>query len=309
MNWTKFALVLSLLLVGAVLATRGTSDPRVSLASLVELWTDTLRDTDQIGMKMTRVSDAEEMKIGSDLARGVTDLGREDADAGSYVSAVGQPLLSHLRRPGIHYQFHVIDSPQINAFALPGGQIFVMSGLLDFVESEAELAAVLGHEMSHVDLRHCIERYQYEAGLKKAGAPELGWLVEMAHRLATLGFSPQQELEADAQGERLNVESGYDPDAEPALFARMKTKLHEPSRPQATTPAGEVGEAAGEAIQAYFRSHPPSEERVARLNDILARHRQELAGRSFYVGKENLRERVPKSSREYPGEFREVSRR
>jgi len=309
MNWTKFALVLSLLLVGAVLATRGTSDPRVSLASLVELWTDTLRDTDQIGMKMTRVSDAEEMKIGSDLARGVTDMGREDADASRYVSAVGQPLLSHLRRRGVHYQFHVIDSPQINAFALPGGQIFVKTGLLDFVESEAELAAVLGHEMSHVDLRHCIERYQYETRLKKAGAPELAWLVEMAHRLATLGFSPQQELEADAQGERLNVESGYDPDAEPALFLRMKTKLHEPSRVQATTPAGEVREAAGEAIGAYFRTHPPSEERVARLNDMLARHRQELAGRPFYVGKENLRERVPKSSREYPGEFREISRR
>jgi predicted Zn-dependent protease len=260
-------------------------------------------------MKITRVSDAEEMKIGADLARGVTDMGSEDADSTRYVTAVAQPLLSHLRRPGIHYQFHVIDSPQINAFALPGGQIFVMSGLLEFVESEAELTAVLGHEMSHVDLRHCIERYQYEAKLRKAGAPELGWMVEMAHRLVMLGFSPQQELEADAQGERLSVESGYDPDAEPALFTRMKTKFHEPSRVQATTPAGEVSEAAGEAIQAYFRTHPPSQERVARLNDMLARHRQELAQRSFYVGKENLRERVPKSSHQYAGEFREISPR
>jgi predicted Zn-dependent protease len=309
MNWTKFALVFSLLAAGAVLATRGTSDPQVSLSSVVDLWNDTLRDTDQIGMKITRVSDAEEMKIGADLARGVTDMGSEDADSTRYVTAVAQPLLSHLRRPGIHYQFHVIDSPQINAFALPGGQIFVMSGLLEFVESEAELTAVLGHEMSHVDLRHCIERYQYEAKLRKAGAPELGWMVEMAHRLVTLGFSPQQELEADAQGERLSVESGYDPDAEPALFTRMKTKFHEPSRVQATTPAGEVSEAAGEAIQAYFRTHPPSQERVARLNDMLARHRQELAQRSFYVGKENLRERVPKSSHQYAGEFREISPR
>jgi predicted Zn-dependent protease len=260
-------------------------------------------------MKLTRVSDAEEMRIGADLARGVADLGREDADATRYVTGVAQPLLSHLRRPGIRYQVHVIDSPQINAFALPGGQIFVMSGLLEFVESEAELAAVLGHEMSHVDLRHCIEHYQYEAKLSKANAPELGGIVEMAHRLVTAGFSPQQELEADAQGERLSVESGYDPDAEAALFARMKTKFHEPSRVQATTPAGEVTEAAGEAMGSYFRTHPPSEERVRRLNDMLARHRAELAGRSFYVGKENLRERVPKSSHEYAAEFREISPR
>jgi beta-barrel assembly-enhancing protease len=308
MNWTRFGLVFSLLAVGGVLATRGTPDPQVSLASVMELWSDALRDTDQIGMQLTRVSDAEEMKIGADLAGGVADLGREDPDAARYVTGVAQPLLPHLRRPGIRYQFHVIDSPQINAFALPGGQIFVMRGLLDFVESEAELAAVLGHEMSHVDLRHCIEHYQYEARLKKAGAPELGWIVEMAHRLMTMGFSPQQELEADAQGERLSVESGYDPDAEAALFTRMKARFHEPSRVQATTPAGEVTEAAGEAIGAYFRTHPPSEERVARLNDMLARRRENLTGR-FYVGKRNLRERVPRSSHEYAGEFREMSPR
>jgi predicted Zn-dependent protease len=309
MNWTKFGLVLALLLAGAVLATRGTSDPQVSLDSMVELWSDTLRDTDQIGMKLTRVSDAEEMKIGADLARGVSDMGPEDADAVRYVTGVAQPLLVHLRRPGIRYQFHVIDSPQINAFALPGGQIFVMRGLLEFVESEAELAAVLGHEISHVDLRHAIERYQYEAKLTKAGAPQVGEIVEMAHRLVMLGFSPQQELEADAQGERLSIQSGYDPEAEAALFTRMKARLREPSRIPAVTPAGEITKAAGEAIGSYFRTHPPSEERVARLNDMLARRRGELAGRLFYVGKENLREHVPRSSHEYAGEFREASAR
>ncbi len=187
----RFFIVLALLAAGAVLATRGTADPDVSLSSLVELWSDALRDADQVGMKLTRVSDAEEMRIGSDLARGITETG-DEADT-AYVKAVAQPLLAHVRRQGIQYEFHVIESPQINAFALPGGQIFVMRGLLDFVESEAELSAVLGHEISHVDLRHCIERYQYEEKLKKAGAPELGSIVEMAHRLVTLGFTPQQE--------------------------------------------------------------------------------------------------------------------
>ncbi len=281
----------------------------MSLSSLVDLWSDALRDTDQIGMKLTRVSDAEEMRIGADLARGVSDFGSEDAAASAYVAGVAQPLLSHLRRQGIHYQFHVIDSPQVNAFALPGGQIFVMRGLLEFVESEAELAAVLGHEMSHVDLRHCIERYQYEAKLKKAGVPELGWLVEAAHRLATFAFLPQQELEADAQGERLSVESGYDPDAAAALFNRMKMHFREPDRAGATTPVGEVVQAAGQAIGSYFRTHPPSEERARRMNDMLARNSAELAGRAFYVGKQNLRERVPKAQHEYPTEFRTVSPR
>jgi len=305
MTHIKFLSVLALLLAGAALATRGTPDPDVSLDSLVDLWTDTLRDTDQIGMKLTRVSDAEEMKIGADLARGVTDMGKEDAAATAYVEGVAQRLLPHVRRRGIRYQFHVIDSPQINAFALPGGQVFVMRGLLDFVESEAELAAVLGHEMSHVDLRHCIERYQYETKLKKAGMPQLGEVVELAHRLATFGFSPAQESEADAQGERLNIEAGYDPDAAAALFLRMKTRFGEPARQQATTPAGEVAQAAGEAIGSYFRTHPPSEERSRRLADIVEKNRTSLAGRYFYVGKQNLQERTPRSRREFPGEFRQ----
>ncbi len=307
MKWIKFGLVVSMLVAGAAMATRGTPDPQVSLTSVAELWSDTLRDTDQIGMKLTRVTDAEEMKIGADLARGVADLGSDDPDAAHYLAGVAQPLLPHLRRQGIHYQFHVVDSPGINAFALPGGQVFVMRGLLDFVESEAELAGILGHEMSHVDLRHCVEHYQYEARLKKAGSPELGWLVEMAHRLVTQGFSQQQELEADAQAERLVVESGYDPDAEAALFSRMKARLHEPSRVPATTPAGEVREAAGEALGAYFRTHPSSDERVRRLNDLVARHTEEWAERSFYIGKQNLHERMPRSSHEYVSEFRQIS--
>jgi len=296
--------VLILLAAGAVLATLGTPDPEVSLSSVIELWSDTLRDTDQIGMRLTRVSDSEEMRIGAELSRGLRDFGSEDVAASAYVTGVAQALLPHLRRPGIHYQFHVVDSAQINAFAMPGGQIYVLRGMLDFVDSEAELAAVLGHEMSHVDLRHCIERYQYETKLTKAGAPELGAVVEAAHRFATLGFSPEQEREADLQGERLAISAGYDPDAAPNLFARMQVKFHEPSTQPAHTPGGEVVQAADEAIIAYFRTHPPSEQRVRQLHEFVARNGKELAGRPFYIGRENLHSRIPRTAHEYPSEFR-----
>ncbi|HEY6392764.1 MAG TPA: M48 family metalloprotease [Bryobacteraceae bacterium] len=298
MTRIRVFIVLVLLAGGAALATRGTADPDVSLSSVVELWTDTLRDVDQVGMKLTRVSAAEEMKIGADLALGITERG--DVAAADYVKAVAQPLVAHVRRQGIRYEFHVIESPEINAFALPGGQIFVLTGLLDFVKSEAELAAVLGHEIAHVDLRHCIERYQYEAKLKKAGVPELGSIMEMAHRLATLGFSPEQELDADALGQTLSAEVGYDPDAAADLFKRMQAKFHEPARTQATTPAGEVAQAAGAAIGSYFRTHPPSEDRARRLADMAAKYHN---GDSYYTGKQNLRERVPRSGRAYPEEF------
>jgi predicted Zn-dependent protease len=296
----RFFVVLALLAAGAVLATRGTADPDVGLSSVVELWTDALRDADQVGMKLTRMSDAEEMKIGSQLAHGVADMGTEDDADTAYVKAVAQSLAAHVRRQGIHYEFHVIESPQINAFALPGGQIFVMRGLLNFVESEAELAAVLGHEISHVDLRHCVERYQYQAKLEKAGVPEIGSMVEMAHHLAKLGFSPEQERDADALGQTLSVEAGYNPDAAADLFKRMQVKFHERARTSATTPAGEVVQAAGGALESYFRTHPPSEERAGRFTALAEKYHN---GDSYYTGKQNLHERIPRSSHAYPEEF------
>jgi predicted Zn-dependent protease len=300
----RFFLALGLLIVGGVLATRGTSDPTVSLASLGELWSDTLRDTDQIGMKMTRVSDVDEMKIGTELAGKMSEPSPQNHATEAYVNAVGETVTQNVRRQGIRYQFHLVDSPANNASALPGGQIFVTTGMLNFVESEAELAAVLGHEISHVDLRHCIERYQYEISLKKAGMPEAGWIMDLAHHLATFSFAPYQELEADAQGERLSIEAGYDPDAAATLFIRMKKHMREPSRTLATTPAGEVAQSLGDAMNAYFRSHPPTEERARKLEDLVARHSTGLKGFSFYVGKENLHDQVPRSQREYPGEYR-----
>jgi beta-barrel assembly-enhancing protease len=297
----QFYCVLGLLIGGAALATRGTQDPTVNLRSLTELWSDTLRDTDQIGMKFTRVSAADEMRMGAELAG---RFGEQKIAGNAYVGAVGQTVAEHVTRHEIRYQFHLINSPAINAFALPGGQIFVTTGMLNFVDSEAELAAVLGHEISHVDLRHCIERYQYEITLGKAGIPEAGQALELARLLAAFSFTPDQELEADAQGQRMSIEAGYDPDAAAALFLRMQARLGEQTPPPATTPAGEITQSEGGALESYFRSHPPSAERARQLEEMVNRHRSELHGSAFYVGIQNLHDRIQKSKHEFPDEYR-----
>ena len=122
----------------------------------------------------------------------------------------------------------------------------------------------------------------------------------MAHRFATLGFTPQQELDADALGQTLSVEAGYNPDAAADLFKRMQARFHEPARTPASTPAGEVAQAAGDAIGSYFRTHPPSEDRARRLLQLAAKYHN---GDSYYLGKQNLHERIPRSSHAYPEEF------
>jgi beta-barrel assembly-enhancing protease len=295
----KTILVLCGLAGGAAVATFGAKDPEVNFSSLLDLWSDTLRDADQAGMKATRVSDAEEIRIGSDLAQSVLAGEVKSANDTAYVTAVAQRLVPHVARTGIPYHFHVVKSPQINAFALPGGQIVVFTGLLDFLESEAELAAVLGHEMSHVDLRHCIERYQYELKLKHAGVPEAGAIIEMAHGLATASFAPYQELDADAQGVRLSVEAGYDPEAAARLFHRMKAVFGETSTQPGATPAAELERATAGAFTAYFRTHPPSAARAQALDHIIYGNRRNLGDRTFYVGKENLKQRIARDQHEW----------
>lgn len=282
----------------------GELDSEISLESTRAMWADVLHDVDAFGLQATRVSAAKEMQVGEEVAAQISAWGTEDPEKAKYVEGVAASLLPYVHRTDIRYHVHVLRSPQVNAFAVPGGQIYVLTGLLDFLQSEAELAAILGHEISHVDLRHSIERYQYQLALKKIGAPGAGEIVEIAHSLIASGYTQNQEMEADASGERLAIEAGYDPDAAIAVFRRMQAKFGEATRSNATTPLGEAGGAVADVIESYFRTHPPSAERARQLSDMVARNHRELAGRMVYKGVKNYQTSVPRSAMELPQEKR-----
>jgi predicted Zn-dependent protease len=239
------------------------------------------------------------MELGERLAEQIKGWGAEDPKESEYVTEVAAELVPHVNRRAMRYQFHVIQSPQVNAFALPGGQVYVLSGLMAFLESESELAAVVGHEMSHVDLRHCIERYQYELALKKVGAGDAAGLVNLAHGLMAMGYSQDQELEADAGGERLAIEAGYDPDAAAAVFERMKVKFGKHAASPASTPLGEAGQAVWEALGSYLQSHPPSEQRARALREMADTNRGTIGGRMIYKGARNYQQRIARSRQEF----------
>lgn len=293
----SFMIVLGILIAGGVLASLGDRNPDVSLSSVREIWADVLRDADQVGLKVTRVRPDEEMRLGDEMAASFRWAG--DPDAERYVAAVAARLTPNVRRKEIRYTFHVVASPEINAFALPGGHIYVLRGLLDFLQNESELASILGHEISHVDLRHCIERYQYQVVLRKAGAGDVGMLAEIAHGLYAIGYTQFQELEADAQGERLAIQAGYDPQAGPDVFHRMQQEFGERNAAPANTPAGEVVGSIGQAIGSYFQTHPGSAARERQLQAMLPRDHREV-----YVGVRNYRERISRNERAYPEEQR-----
>jgi predicted Zn-dependent protease len=243
----------------------------------------------------------EEVDLGNELSAGLKTWAVEDPRDTQYVTHIAQSLTPHVRRQGIPYQFHVVESPSINAFALPGGHIYVLRGMLDFLQNEAELAAILGHEIGHVDLRHCVERYQYKRVTRRVG--ELGQAIDIARILVLLSYGQYQELEADAEGARLAVDAGYDPAAAEAVFSRLEAPFGEVPRPASTSPVGELNQAMEHALSDYFRSHPRSAERARRIHAFAAAH-SEFKGRQFYVGRSNYATRTPRSSSTNASEVR-----
>lgn len=303
---TRLALVLGMLALPAVIvATMGHSSNRVNLSAAMELWGDVLRDADDFGLQLTRVSARDETDLGDSIAAAVIADNHEEPALEPYVTAVGDTLVRNVSRKDIAYKFHVIRSPEVNAFAVPGGHVFITTGMLDFLHSEAELAGVLGHEISHIDLRHCIERYQYELPLKRVGAEPVGEIADFLRLPIIVGYAKYQEAEADENGMALALEAGYDPRAMVDVMKRLENVMPDPAAPPAPSgPVVEAASATADTIDIHVRSHPLNYERVEDLSGLIVSDHRWHGSREVYEGVENYRERTPLSARRYPGETR-----
>ena len=153
----------------------------------------------------------------------------EDEELLAYVREVGNKAAAVSHRPELDYTFNIIDSPEINAFALPGGYVYVNRGLLTFMNSEAELAAVLSHEIGHITARHAVQQQARDriaqtaatvGGFVTAVATGSGYVGSQISEVASIwaqtglsGFGRENELEADSLAAEYLVKAGYDPAA------------------------------------------------------------------------------------------------
>ncbi len=209
------------------------------------------------------MSPAQEAKIGAEehpkvLAQfgGVYD----DPELGAYVAAIGGRLVAHSEKAGAPFTFTVLNSAIVNAFALPGGYVYVTRGLIALANSEAELASVLAHEIGHVTARHTARRYS-RATMAGLGSLILGAvtgnsmvqeLAKVGSELYLAGFSRQQESQADRLGVRYLTGTGYDPFAEADFLATLAR--------YSALEAKVTG--AGGGGGGFFATHPSTPKRV-----------------------------------------------
>lgn len=184
----------------------------------------------------------------------------DDKDVQSYVSDIGRKVVVDTERPDVTYTFTVLDSPVVNAFALPGGYIYLTRGLLALANSEAELAAVLAHEAGHITGRHSAERYSRSV-VTSLGASVLAAAIDQSTASQALGvgselylksYSRDQEHEADTLGIRYLSKTGYDPIAMTSFLSSLQSS--------SVLEAKIVGEKAQQA--SYFSTHPATMDRV-----------------------------------------------
>jgi len=235
---------------------------------------DTERELGRLPVAATRLSDREEIQIGDELARKAlanfssrtrkTDPAVEEVE--TYLNQVGSRVAAHAHRK-LPYRFHYIRSSDfINAFALPGGHVFVGAGMLDLMDSEDELADILGHEIEHIDHYHCAERVQLEARLRHL---PLRGLIELPVQLFEVGYSKDQELEADREGTRLAVWASYSPLGAIRMFEAFD-RLYREQTAAAHSPQEELTQVALSTLAGYFRSHPQTSERIDQIKRMIA---------------------------------------
>jgi predicted Zn-dependent protease len=256
---------------------RAKSEAPISPAPVLYLVADTEREASRIPLVLTRISDDEENQIGAQIAKeyGLTNPHRFENDKTGdaqtiekYLNTVGYLLTPQVQRHAVRYHFYLDDDPSlVNAFALPGGSVVVGRGLMNLLESEDELAAVLGHEITHVDNRHAIERLQYELAAKKYGLSAFYQLGRPAIEIFQAGYTKEQELEADRVGLDIAVSRGYSPQGGIALMTRLEKLEAEESGPnrRAGSSVEEIAQVSVNSLQQYFQSHPPASERIAAM--------------------------------------------
>ncbi len=222
-----------------------------------DLFNQALKTVDKLNsvlLDMTALTDDEENKIGVELDKQISKenkLGKSDKYD---VKGIFDKIKKNIKRKKIAYQIKIFSNKDVNAFAIAGGKTYVLTGLLNFVENEDELAFVIAHEIAHNELKHCVKKVQYGVQAAKI-EPILGDVVQIAYNVYSTPYSKYDEYEADKHGVELMKKAGYNVKGAVTFFEKLK-KLEE-----------KYGVDKRDPINDFISSHPTAEDRKKRIEE------------------------------------------
>lgn len=236
--------------------------------------------------ELALISEAQEIEMGR---AGAVDVARAiglypDAALQAYVNRVGQEIAARGERPALAWSFQVVDDASLNAFALPGGFIFITRGLLTHLTSESELAGVLGHEAGHVTARHAVQQISRQQvasvglGIGAAVSPTIARYAPLASAgvgLMFLKYGRDDETEADRLGFRYALGSGYDVREMRGVFSMLD--------------AASQRSGAGR-LPTWQSTHPDPGDRLRAIDRLISATEQDLA--ALKVGEADFLARV-----------------
>jgi predicted Zn-dependent protease len=202
----------------------------------------------------------EEWRLGQQLS---TDIARQmplvdDQQALAYVNRVGRDIVSRTEMANLPWQFHIVKEPELNAFNIPGGHVYVTTGLLGAADNASQFAGVLAHEISHGVSRHGTEQLSKAYGLEMVAGVVLGQnpavykqiLAQIVGTGALARFSRTAEDEADTLGTRYMYDAGYDPRGIVTMFEKLlRTRKGKPR-----------------SVEKFFSTHPLTEARISNVS-------------------------------------------
>lgn len=237
------------------------------------------------------VSDSQELAMGQQFS---TEIEQElklydDPEVVRYINDLGQRLAAVSRRPNLTYQIKVVDTDDVNAFAVPGGYLYVNRGLISHAENESELAGVMGHEVGHIVGRHGSKQISKQYGLQfitavLIGGGDPGLTRQIAAQFAGIGgtlgllkYGREAEREADTFAVQEMYDAGIDPVGMATFFEKL-VALH------GAPPSG---------FQALFSTHPNPQERVDNARELISRLKVKIGLKKDSERFQSIKSRLP----------------
>jgi predicted Zn-dependent protease len=235
--------------------------------------------------ELSLMSEAQEIAIGKENHPQIlAEMGQyNDPEVQRYINDLGQRLAKTSERPNLPWTFTVVDQPVVNAFAVPGGFIYITRGIMAYLDDEAQLVGVIGHEIGHVTARHSAQQYSRAMagqmgllglGLFVPAAQPFGEVGAQALGLLFLKYGRDDELQSDSLGARYAAANGWDPRAVPGFLSVL----------------GRLSEGSEKGIPNWLSTHPQPASRVEEIQPLV---QQLTAGKSeFRVARDEYLRRV-----------------